>query len=606
MKKIINNLAILSLVFVGSIGFTCANLYQTSSKTNTVYAETTKTITYTDNETNYVANSLNDAYSALTNGGVISLSSGTYSEDELITTFNNGKTYTIRFDGDVTINVGSNHIFNISNSSNVTFETSDGSSVNINGSNNNGIPFFVTGSNLILNGDITINELQNSSFYGVAVHGSNANISLNGITFKNCVSNWGGAVSSESNKSLVINNCKFLNNSASVAGALYVNGGNLTINDSIFDRNTATATSGLLDGASGGAMAIYNCSPASITNTIISNNKAIAGAGLLIVSSDVTLNSGTKIENNTTTNWGASAAYINSKTLTMNEGASISNNTANEGGTIIVKGTGAEFIMNGGEIYGNTANYSNKDGGAAVLLSQSGAKFTMNGGSIHDNTSKYGSAVTAENQATVNLNGGSISNNTCLSGTNPDINTKNMTLTVDINNLVKDITTKTSLSFGYEILEDNNYNFFVNSNNTKKDGFVGLRFGVMIPTGIWNMIKTEVKAIGIEYSKLGGTLGSQQVLTNDVMYANESGLELGNAYAAFSLRMIIDVNSKDIDSTGRGYILKNDDTKIYLGETRSYSIKSLCEDYISKSSSLNLSETTIEALNTLSGKEASN
>ena len=70
--------------------------------------------------------------------------------------------------------------------------------------------------------------------------------------------------------------------------------------------------------------------------------------------------------------------------------------------------SGGTFIMNGGTISNNRADY---DGGGVYV--EEGCTFTMNGGTISGNTvHNYGGGVYANWGATVNLNGGTISGNT--------------------------------------------------------------------------------------------------------------------------------------------------------------------------------------------------
>jgi len=114
----------------------------------------------------------------------------------------------------------------------------------------------------------------------------------------------------------------------------------------------------------------------------------------------------------------SSVVYVNGGILEMKTGAKISGNnktvSSNDpydkeeyGGGVTV-GSDGTFIMNGGEISGNTSNRGNCAGGG-VIVSNKGT-FTMNDGEISGNTAKYyGGGVSV--QGTFTMNGGKISSN---------------------------------------------------------------------------------------------------------------------------------------------------------------------------------------------------
>lgn len=549
--------------------------------------------------------SIYTAYSALPNGGEIYISEGTLTAASAKTTFSNGMEYLIIVEGNVTITSNAYQMFGVQNNTAVSFVANNGTlTFRGSGNNNDGWVFYVPNGNLSLKGEITFDGIRNSSCNGVAIRAEqNSTLDIDGCTFNNCLSSTGGAVFSE-NTALSISNAKFTNNTAGIGGALRINGGTATIDNSNFADNTATATPENGQGASGGAIAVYGGASVTIASTIIERNHAVAGCGIHLSEGDVVLNSGTEIRYNDnmsmSTKWGAGAAYVRQGTLTMNDGVSLHHNEMYGGGTVIIRQTGATFVMNGGEIYNNKANMTDKtNSGAAVILSQEGAGFIMNGGSIHDNYSAKGAAVSSEKASTVELNGGAISGNTNANGTEADIDTNNMAATVDVDSFLSNLTTKVNLSLGYEIDDDDTYSFYVNTNSVRKDGFVGIRFGAMIPVGKWNMIKANVKSIGVEYSKLGAPTATKEVLKENVVFANEDGTDVGNAYAAYTVRMIIDLADKEIESSARAFVRKTDDSLVYLGDARTYSVKTLSEFYISNASSLGIKESTLNALEAL-------
>ncbi|MCL2856674.1 MAG: hypothetical protein FWE19_02975, partial [Oscillospiraceae bacterium] len=108
--------------------------------------------------------------------------------------------------------------------------------------------------------------------------------------------------------------------------------------------------------------------------------------------------------------------------LYMEEGSAIRynrNTTGSQGGGVTVTGVGATFIMNGGEISGNSAFTATVNQGVVGgVFVQNGAIFTMNGGVIYNNTGRLGGGVTINSAVTFAvedtkfiMNGGEIRNN---------------------------------------------------------------------------------------------------------------------------------------------------------------------------------------------------
>ena len=130
---------------------------------------------------------------------------------------------------------------------------------------------------ITINGNgFTINALKNSRIFNIK---ASSNIFLNNITFVNGKSDLGGAIFFNNDVSgIVINNCKFINNSATKnGGALYVNGTftNSIINNTEFTNNDAAKN--------GGAVYIFNSSSESTFEnlTFASNNAKGADGGAI-------------------------------------------------------------------------------------------------------------------------------------------------------------------------------------------------------------------------------------------------------------------------------------------------------------------------------------
>jgi hypothetical protein len=120
-----------------------------------------------------------------------------------------------------------------------------------------------------------------------------------------------------------------------------------------------------------------------------------------------TMNEGSKITGNSSSNDGGGVYVSSSATFTMNGGEISGNSASNYGGGGVVVSSNGTFTMNSGEISGNSS--SNYGGG--VVVSSNGT-FTMNSGEISGNSSSYsGGGVYVDNSGTFTMNDGEISGN---------------------------------------------------------------------------------------------------------------------------------------------------------------------------------------------------
>jgi len=153
-----------------------------------------------------------------------------------------------------------------------------------------------------------------------------------------------------------------------------------------------------------------------------------ANGNLFTVNSGVTLTIGENITLvGRSANTGALVRLNNGK-LIVNAGSKITGNTVSSsssvsasalGGGVYVTGTNADFIMNGGEITGNTSSvlFGNGRGGGVYI--DSGGTFTMTGGEIAGNNASTsnsgigaGGGVFVYNLGSFTMNSGIISGNT--------------------------------------------------------------------------------------------------------------------------------------------------------------------------------------------------
>jgi hypothetical protein len=155
-----------------------------------------------------------------------------------------------------------------------------------------------------------------------------------------------------------------------------------------------------------------------VTLTLENNVTLTGGTSYLVViaGSGIFIMNGGEISGNTTSSGISASAggVIVGGTFTMNGGKISGNSGSFSGGGVCVNG-GGTFTMNDGEISGNTGQYA-----GGVYVSQHGT-FIMNYGKISGNMNSasypyhYAGGVYIEGHSTFTMNGGEISGNTASS-----------------------------------------------------------------------------------------------------------------------------------------------------------------------------------------------
>jgi fibronectin type 3 domain-containing protein len=285
------------------------------------------------------------------------------------------------------------------------------------GSNNDGSLVYLDGGTLIMNTGVKIN---NNNGGGVFLY-SGATFTMNGGEI---YGNNGRGVNVDSG-TFTMNGGRISDFNFSNGGGVYMSGGTFIMNDGKIFGNTASWYGGGVYVNANGAIFTMN------GGEISGNTSDQRGGGVYIEKGIFTMNDG-KISCNTTNFYGGGIG-VNSGTFTMN-GGEISGNIAHSGGGVNL--SGGTFTMNNGEISGNAASSN----GGGVYVSDTGANFIMLGGRISDNTvtsssgggvyisrgifimeggeifgntaSTYGGGVSG----TFTMNGGKISNNTAQNG----------------------------------------------------------------------------------------------------------------------------------------------------------------------------------------------
>ncbi|KAI8618305.1 clustered mitochondria-domain-containing protein [Chytriomyces sp. MP71] len=178
-------------------------------------------------------------------------------------------------------------------------------------------------------------------------------IYLSNVTFKNSFAQLGtmGSVLRLSGSTAVINNARFLNNSAPNGGALYIEKGSIVdITDALFDGNQATQGSSL----GGGDMLVQYSSVVTCTKCRSQNarSKSVGAAAYVNTASTLNWNGGSCINN--TASWGGCLMIDAASTVHANS-LFIQTVTATAGGAIFLN---HESVFNGTNItmIGNSAS----------------------------------------------------------------------------------------------------------------------------------------------------------------------------------------------------------------------------------------------------------
>jgi len=223
-----------------------------------------------------------------------------------------------------------------------------------------------------------------------------------------------------------------------------ISGGTVSGNNGIYGggvnysgtgASTFTMSGGVVSGNNGtygGGM--YVNVNITMSGGTVSGNKASIGGGVWVNYGTYTMSGDAKITDNNEATTMAGGIYINGVSTFIMDGGEVSGNTttassSSRGGGVYVANGGA-FIMNSGEVSGNTANCSINDninnnrngyGGGVYVTGASntgaGSTFTMNGGKVSGNTassvnsSGYGGGVYVS-EGTFTMNGGEVSGNT--------------------------------------------------------------------------------------------------------------------------------------------------------------------------------------------------
>ena len=149
-----------------------------------------------------------------------------------------------------------------------------------------------------------------------------------------------------------------------------------------------------------------------MTGASIINNSSDCGA--IWGGGHITINEGSKINNNSSTGVAGAIRMVSSCNLTMNGGEICNNTAATNGGAIWGYGA-STYNFNGGKMNGNTAAV-----GGAIYTGDSSVINISGDFEMCDNTAGSSGAVRFTNRTTLNMTGGKISGNTSTDSASAD------------------------------------------------------------------------------------------------------------------------------------------------------------------------------------------
>ncbi|MBW4442205.1 MAG: DUF4347 domain-containing protein [Plectolyngbya sp. WJT66-NPBG17] len=281
----------------------------------------------------------------------------------------------------------------------VTIEGTGTTRLFVNGNNASGIFNVVVGDSTVNN--LTLQNGSTTGSGGAILFTSSGILSVNQVAFSNNRSTSGGGAIGAFGGRFDIRNSTFTNNrSDSNGGAIILTGsGASTITNSTFSGNRAVNTT---NNVAGGA--IYNVTTLSIANSTFSGNSASANTGIGAAGGAIFNGGALTLSNNTisgNTSTGDGGGIRTSGTSTLNNNTISGNTSARDGGGIWTVGTST---LTNNTISSNT---STGDGGGIRIFGTS----TLNNNTISGNTST-GDGGGIWTFATLTLTNNTISGNT--------------------------------------------------------------------------------------------------------------------------------------------------------------------------------------------------
>ncbi len=304
-----------------------------------------------------------------------------------------------------------------------------GSTVQITGGrfeNNNAVNYggglYATDSTLTVDGAVLIN---NNANHGGAISASRSTVSLRNSTFRgNRVQRSGGALLVGLNTQIVVDNCRFIDNSTTQwsGGAIISDQNPLEVRNSTFDGNRAMF---------GAAIHLHLSPDALLQGNTIINSQANDGAGVYVTGGRVRL-IGNTLSHNAASGFGGALVIQNSTQAELNANRILYNSAGIDGGGIIFQSGATGSLTNNtisfnraGSVGGGMTIYNQVaptlrnnhfegnraiDGGA-IQIEQNAAPLLEDNQFVGNVASRFGGAIVVNVLATPTLRSNTLARN---------------------------------------------------------------------------------------------------------------------------------------------------------------------------------------------------
>lgn len=235
----------------------------------------------------------------------------------------------------------------------------------------------------------------------------------------------GGGIQSRDYSTLVVDNCRFINNAAGIGGAISVGyGGKATVINSQFDRNDGTLTK---SGFSAGAIATGGSSVLTVRSSQFTNNKGVNGGAIYSLLGALTIEDSVFLKNSSAGAIGGGAVFTDganpvgpgstssstsvSGTIAIRRSRFEGNQTQGEGGALFLYAYGADkMILEDSTIVGNSVTSNGKYARGGGIRSSS--NLTMRNVTVANNTAiKQGGGLWIDGSRPVNISNSTFSGN---------------------------------------------------------------------------------------------------------------------------------------------------------------------------------------------------
>ncbi|MBW4564099.1 MAG: right-handed parallel beta-helix repeat-containing protein [Mojavia pulchra JT2-VF2] len=180
----------------------------------------------------------------------------------------------------------------------------------------------------------------------------------------------GGGIRVVDYGSITVENCRFNNNRGGMGGAIHIGyTGKGTVTNSSFDSNDGTLTK---SGFSAGAIATYGSGELIVKDSQFTNNKGVNGGAIYSLLGGLTVEKSVFLKNSSEGDIGGGAIFTDGAdpvgpsstvggVIAIRGSKFEGNQTKGEGGALFLYGYGADkILLENSTVVGNTANYTTK------------------------------------------------------------------------------------------------------------------------------------------------------------------------------------------------------------------------------------------------------